>query len=137
MGSSFVDLDATSTAVKTDLDLDAQLERYFIFRVRIQKKRKSKHRSILQFKQEPRTVATCRAGESKGEAPREVESHHVQVAAEPRSRFLERALFLVKSFLPVSFSISVVVIREIRYALVTISLAIPTHMPLPVSDSEF
>ena len=42
MGSSFVDVDATSTVVKTECDLDVRLARYFFFGVRIYvKKRKS------------------------------------------------------------------------------------------------
>ena len=42
MESSFEDLDATSTVVKTDRDLDFWFARYFVFRVRIyEKKRKA------------------------------------------------------------------------------------------------
>ena len=33
MGSSFEDLDETSTAMKTDRDLDSRFARYFVFRV--------------------------------------------------------------------------------------------------------
>ena len=42
MGSSFVDLDATSTAMKTKLDSDAWFERYRIFRIQIKKEKKEK-----------------------------------------------------------------------------------------------
>ena len=51
-----------------------------------------------------------------------------------------RVLILIRGnlwFHLVSLSISVIVIHEIRYALVTISLAILTHMPLPLLTQNY
>ena len=55
-------------------------------------------------------------------------------------RKLGQVLNLIRNnlgFLLVSLRISIIGIREIRYALVTVSLAILTHMLLPLSDSGF
>ena len=49
MGSSFVDLDATSTAMKTKLDSDAWFERYRIFRIQIKKEKREKGHRCTQF----------------------------------------------------------------------------------------
>ena len=43
MGSSFVDLDETSTYVKTDRDLNTPFERYLFFRIQIHKTKEKSH----------------------------------------------------------------------------------------------
>ena len=93
MGSSFVDLDATSTAMKTKLYLDTRFARYFSFRIRIYgKKRKATQRPTPR---PPRVEL----GMIRGRLQTHQAAPLVSARSEAERPPAKRVLFLVKTVL--------------------------------------